>query len=204
VFAAVSVTAMVPISALSGLVGSSPLIVLASVAMVVAICCACSGSPVLRVFGGVLGGVLAFALVPFNSTVPMWEGLVILAVMFLGTAVCRAETSQSTWWSTACAAVVVIACAVGECVLARRRVSFHPAWLDRDVLVGRAHFRCRPRVASPVGTALAGWTGHDQLLGLPGASGAAGGERRHDRPGFVGTMWCASWRSTRCCCRCVC
>jgi peptidoglycan/LPS O-acetylase OafA/YrhL len=80
----------------------------------VAICCACAGSPALRVFGGVVGGVLALVLVPFNGTVAMWEGLVILSVMFLGTAVYRAEDGQSTWRYAACAAVVVVSCGVGS------------------------------------------------------------------------------------------
>ena len=114
VLAALSAGAVLPVSALSGAVGTGPLIVLAAVAMVVAICCASAGSPALRVFGGVVGGVLALALVSFNGTVAMWEGLVILAVMFLGTAVYRAENGQSTWRHAASAAVVVVACAVGS------------------------------------------------------------------------------------------
>lgn len=114
--AAVSVTAgiVLPVSALSGLVGTGPLIAFASIAMGVAICCASARSPLLRWAGGVLGGMLALVLVPFNGTVPMWEGLVILAVMFLGTAVHRAENRQSHWRHAACAAAVVIACAVGS------------------------------------------------------------------------------------------
>ncbi|NGO14175.1 acyltransferase [Streptomyces sp. HC44] len=116
VLAAVSATAtgMLPVSALSGTVGTGPLIAFASIAMVVAICCASARSPALRLFGGVLGGVPALALVPFNGTVPMWESLVILAVMFLGTAVYRAEIGQSTWRCAACTAAVVLACAVGS------------------------------------------------------------------------------------------
>ncbi|KKD06418.1 acyltransferase [Streptomyces sp. WM6386] len=114
--AAVSVTAgvVVPASALSGLVGTGPLIAFASVTMAVAISCASAGPPVLRWFGGVLGGVLALVLVLFNGTVPQWEGLVILAVMFLGTAVHRAENGQSTWSRAAAAAVTVVVCAVGS------------------------------------------------------------------------------------------
>ncbi|WOT40587.1 acyltransferase family protein [Streptomyces coeruleorubidus] len=116
VLAAVSVTAgvVLPASALSGLVGTGPLIALASIAMVTAICCASARSPVLRVFGGVLGGVLALALVPFNGTVPVWEGLVILAVMFLGSVVYRAENGQCAWRYAAGTAVMVASCAVGS------------------------------------------------------------------------------------------
>ncbi|MFF3893817.1 acyltransferase family protein [Streptomyces sp. NPDC001812] len=116
VLAAVSVTAgvVLPSSALSGLVGTGPLITFASIAMGAALCCASAGSPVLRGFGGALGGVTALVLVSFNSTVPLWEGLVILAVMFLGTAAYRAENGQSSRRCAAGAAVVVVACAVGS------------------------------------------------------------------------------------------
>ncbi|MFD5337897.1 acyltransferase family protein [Streptomyces hawaiiensis] len=106
--------AVLPVSALSGLVGTGPLIAFASITMAVALCCASSASPALRVFGGVLGGALALVLVPFNGTVPLWEGLVILAVMFLGTAVHRAERGQSTWHRAAVAAALVVVCAVGS------------------------------------------------------------------------------------------
>ncbi|MEV8038125.1 acyltransferase [Streptomyces sp. NPDC086182] len=116
VLAAVSVTAgvVLPASALSGLVGTGPLVAFASIAMGVAVCCASARSSVLRVFGGVLGGALALVLVSFNGTVPQWEGLVILAVMFLGTAVHRAENGQGTWRHAAGASVVVVACAAGS------------------------------------------------------------------------------------------
>ncbi|MFF4276710.1 acyltransferase family protein [Streptomyces sp. NPDC001536] len=116
VLAAVSVTAgvMLPASSLSGLVGTGPLIGFASIAMAVAIGCASARSPVVRGFGGVVGGVLALLLVLFNGTVPLWEGLVILAVMFLGTAVYRAEHGQGTWRRAAGAAVTVVVCAVGS------------------------------------------------------------------------------------------
>ncbi|MEU6806936.1 acyltransferase family protein [Streptomyces neyagawaensis] len=116
VLAAASVATGVglPRSALSGLVGTGPLIVAVSVTMGVAICCASARSPVLRVLGGVLGGVQALVLVAFNGTVPPWEGLVILAVMFLGTAVHRAEKGQCGGLVVAVTAAVVVVCAVGS------------------------------------------------------------------------------------------
>ncbi|MEV7090121.1 acyltransferase [Streptomyces sp. NPDC093085] len=103
-----------PVSAVSDRLGTGPLVALASMAMLIAICCASVGATALRVFGGVLGGVLALFLVAFNGTVPMWEGLVILAVMFLGTAVYRAENGQNTWRNATCTAFVVVACSVGS------------------------------------------------------------------------------------------
>jgi peptidoglycan/LPS O-acetylase OafA/YrhL len=116
VLAAVSVTAAaaLPVSALSGAVGAGTLVMVVAITMAAAICCASAGSPTLRMAGGVVGGVLALGLVALNSTVPMWEGLMILAVMFLGTAVHRAEHGQSTWRATALAAGAVVACAVAS------------------------------------------------------------------------------------------
>ena len=184
VLAAVSVAAGVtlPASALSDLVGTGLLIGLASGALVVAICCASSGSPTLRVFGGVLGGILALVLVPFNGTVPLWEGLIILAVMFLGTAVHRAEKGQSSWWLAGWTAAVVVACAVASAYWNSDEAPFtRQGWIVA-FLLAVLHLRCRAGVAPPADTALADLAGHDQLLGLSAAPGAAGGERRHDRP----------------------
>jgi peptidoglycan/LPS O-acetylase OafA/YrhL len=129
VSAAATAGVTLPVSALSNTIGTGPLITLASITMVTAICCASSGSPALRVFGGVAGGALALTLAPFNGTVPMWEGLVILAVMFLGTAIYRAETGQTTWRSAACAAFVVIACAVGSASWHTSHFSTPTGWI---------------------------------------------------------------------------
>ncbi|MGW1965871.1 acyltransferase family protein [Streptomyces sp. NPDC001935] len=116
VLAAVSATVafVPPASALSLAVGAGPLVALASAALVFAVLCGSSGRYELRVTGAVAGGVLALVLVPFNGTVPLWEGLVILAVMFLGTAVRRAEGGESTWPRAARTAVVVVVCAAGS------------------------------------------------------------------------------------------
>ncbi|MGY1500160.1 acyltransferase family protein [Streptomyces sp. QTS52] len=116
VLGAVSVAAGItlPPSALSDAVGTGRLVALTAVALVIAVCCTSAGSPRLRVFGGVVAGALALVLVLFNGTVPMWEGLVILAVMFLGTVVHRAEHGRSSWRYAACTALVVVTCAVGS------------------------------------------------------------------------------------------
>ncbi|MFC8428319.1 acyltransferase family protein [Streptomyces sp. NPDC057253] len=103
-----------PSSALSRAVGTGPLIAFAAVTMVAAIGCASAGSRTLQWYGGVTGGVLALVLVASNGTVPLWEGLVILAVMFLGTAVHRAENGAGSWRYVAATAGVVVVCAVGS------------------------------------------------------------------------------------------
>ena len=132
--AAVSALAgiVLPVSALSGAVGTGPLVALTTITVLVAVGCASAGRRAPRVFGGVLGGVVALVLVAFNGTIPVWEGLVILAVMFLGTAVHRAENGRSTWRRAALTAAVVVACAVGS------------AWLHGDT----AHYTPRAWTAS--------------------------------------------------------
>ncbi|MEU4167129.1 acyltransferase [Streptomyces sp. NPDC026665] len=103
-----------PASTLSSALGRGPLIALAATVLVFAVLCGSSRRSALRVPGAVAGGVLALVLVPFNGTVPLWEGLVILAVMFLGTAVQRAESGTGTWPRAALTAAVVVICAVGS------------------------------------------------------------------------------------------
>ncbi|WP_449351692.1 acyltransferase family protein [Streptomyces shaanxiensis] len=103
-----------PASALSGVLGTGPVIAVTAVIMAAAVCCASGRSAPLRTFGGVLGGLSALTLVALNGTIPLWEGLVILAVMFLGTTVHRAEHGQGTWRFAAGTAVVVTVCAVGS------------------------------------------------------------------------------------------
>ncbi|MGW7130078.1 acyltransferase family protein [Streptomyces bobili] len=151
---------VLPPSALSGLFGTGPVIASASIVMAAAVCCASAASAMLRRFGGVLGGVLALALVAFNGTVPLWESLVILAVMFLGTTAYRAENGQCTWRFAAGTTVIVAACAVGSAY----------CWGDGDHFTRRGWIvafllavltfgagmtlrsRCLPRVLTGLGT----------------------------------------------------
>ncbi|WP_326750654.1 acyltransferase [Streptomyces hirsutus] len=156
----VAVGTVLPVSALSGAIGTGPLVAVAAITMVVAIYCASARSPALRVFGAMLGGALALALVAFNGTVPVWEGLVILAVMFLGTAVYRAESGQSAWGHAACTAAVVVACAVGAAYYYGDGAHFtRRAWIVAFLLavltfgVGLALRRRRiPRLLTGLGT----------------------------------------------------
>ncbi|MGX4692816.1 acyltransferase family protein [Streptomyces sp. JNUCC 63] len=188
VLAAVSVTAgsALPISALSGMVGTGLLVAVAAVAMVIAVCCASTGLLALRVFGGALGGVPALVLVAFNGTVPMWEGLVILAVMFLGTVVYRAEHGQNTWWYAACTAVIVVSCAVvSACSYGDGNHFTRRAWLLAFSLavltfgIGLTLRRRRmPRLVSGLGTiSFSVYMLHPLL---PAVSDATIGRKTHD------------------------
>jgi peptidoglycan/LPS O-acetylase OafA/YrhL len=80
--------------------------------MVAAIVAAASGRPALRTAGGLGGGVLALVLVTVNGRVGAWEGLVILAVMFAGTALYRAEHGQIGRPAAALSSALVLAGAI--------------------------------------------------------------------------------------------
>ncbi|MFF7047811.1 acyltransferase family protein [Streptomyces griseorubiginosus] len=162
VLAAGSVTAGVTLrpSALSSEYGTAPVIAFAAIAMGAAVFCAGAETAVLRVFGGVLGGALALVLVAFNGTVPLWEGLVILAVMFLGTTVHRAEAGQSSWVFAVATAAIVSVCAVGSAYWWGDGDQFtRRGWITAFILAlitfGAAmavRNRCLPRVLTGLGT----------------------------------------------------
>lgn len=83
-----------PAALLSRTAGTGPVVAVTVAALAVAIPAASSGRPAPRVAGGLLGGLLALALVAVNGRVGAWEGLLMLAAMFMGTAVHRAEHGQ--------------------------------------------------------------------------------------------------------------
>ncbi len=175
-------------SALSVALGTVPLTVAATTILVAAVCCSAARNNSLRMSGAVLGAVLALVLVVFNGTVPSWEGLVILAVMFLGTAVYRAEHAQIPDRSAARAATVVLSCAL-VCAFAYGDGTFNargwmvafalamltfrvaravrhgrvPRWLTGLGTISYSIYLLHPVLLSVVGT-MAGRPEHDRLL----------------------------------------
>ncbi|WP_433325121.1 acyltransferase family protein [Spirillospora sp. CA-294931] len=103
---------LLPTALLSRALGADLVVALAAALLVAAIAAAVSDRPALRAAGGLLGGLLALALVVVNGRMSPGEGLVILAVMFTGTAVYRAEHGQVSRPVTALAAVAVLAASV--------------------------------------------------------------------------------------------
>jgi peptidoglycan/LPS O-acetylase OafA/YrhL len=97
VTAAVLAGGVLPMAALSRTFGVWQVVALTVLVLVAAITAAVSSHPVARTAGGIAGGVLAMVLVVVNGRVGPWEGLVILAVMFTGTALYRAEHGQIPW-----------------------------------------------------------------------------------------------------------
>jgi len=109
VVAALLAGGVLPMAALTRAAGVWPVVALTAAVMAAAIAGAASSRPAARVAGGVAGGVLAIVLVVLNGRVGPWEGLVLLAVMFTGTALHRAEHGQIGRLSAAVASAVVLA-----------------------------------------------------------------------------------------------
>ncbi len=65
-----------------------------------------------RTAAAVAGGLLGLALVVLGSRIGAWQGLIILAMMFAGTAVYRAERGTIRWRTAVTAVLTVLACGV--------------------------------------------------------------------------------------------
>ncbi|MGH3387471.1 MAG: acyltransferase family protein, partial [Actinomadura sp.] len=93
--------------------GVGPVVAVTTVLVLVGIAAALSRRPALRTAGGILGGAVAAVIVTVNGRAGAWEGLVILAVMFTGTVIYRAERGQIGTRTAAPALGIVLACVVG-------------------------------------------------------------------------------------------
>jgi peptidoglycan/LPS O-acetylase OafA/YrhL len=112
VSAAVLVGGLLPMAALTRAVGVWQIVVLTALVMAAAITAGASRHPAVRTAGGVAGGVLAIVLVVVNGRIAPWEGLVILAVMFTGTALYRAEHGQISRRAAALSSALVLTGAI--------------------------------------------------------------------------------------------
>jgi peptidoglycan/LPS O-acetylase OafA/YrhL len=115
-FAGVSVVlgGVLPTALLSRTAGIDATVFLTAAVLVAAIGCAMSGRPVLRTAGAIAGALLALVLVAVNGRVGPWEGLMILAVMFTGTVVYRAEHKQIPQGLAVVTVVAVFGCALAS------------------------------------------------------------------------------------------
>lgn len=66
----------------------------------------------VRTAAAVAGGLLGLALVVLGSRAGTWQGMIILATMFAGTAVYRAEQGTISWRAAGVAVVAVLGCAL--------------------------------------------------------------------------------------------
>ncbi|QFG27116.1 acyltransferase [Actinomadura sp. WMMB 499] len=199
---------LLPTALLSRSAGTGPVTAVAALALLAALAAAMSGRRAARVAGGVLGGAVAALLVAVNGRVEAWEGLAMLAVMFTGTVVYRAEHGQIRRRTAGAAAAVVCLCALtagawhtgpgsgrdqllwsGSVLLAA--LTFAMAWLLRD--------RTFPRWATGLGTvSYSVYLVHPLLLAVAVQFLGFGG--RDDLPGlllFLAVLLAVSWASQR-------
>ncbi|MGC5009618.1 acyltransferase family protein [Streptosporangium sp. DT93] len=83
---------------------------LLAVAVVTAVVVSAGARGAARTAAAVTGGVLGLALVVLGSRIGPWQGVTILALMFAGTAVYRAEQGTIRWRTAVAAVAVVTAC----------------------------------------------------------------------------------------------
>ncbi len=104
-----------PMTFLTGALGVPATVAVTVLVMAVAIVTAYFGGPALRRGGALAGAALALALVVLNGRLAPWFGLSILAVMFTGTVLYRAEHGQLRWRTAlpTCAAVLAVTVAQG-------------------------------------------------------------------------------------------
>ncbi|REE97108.1 peptidoglycan/LPS O-acetylase OafA/YrhL [Thermomonospora umbrina] len=110
--AAVAFGGVLPSNGLSRAGGTTLVAVLGTVLAIVAIAGAMSGRRRIALAGALLGGLLAVLLFGFNGTSKPWEGITMLAVMFLGTVVYRVEHGQIRRRTAVVAVVAVLGCAM--------------------------------------------------------------------------------------------
>ncbi|TDD76650.1 acyltransferase family protein [Actinomadura rubrisoli] len=101
-----------PMALLSRTAGTGAVVAAAAVMLVAAIGAAMSDRPAVRVAGGLLGGLLALVLVTANGRLGPWLGLAMMALMFTGTAVHRAEHHQIGRRAAVLTACTVLAAAL--------------------------------------------------------------------------------------------
>jgi peptidoglycan/LPS O-acetylase OafA/YrhL len=109
--AAVAAGGLLPMTALSdGALGRRLVVVLADLLIIGGLALAVSRGGIPRLLGAVLAAATGLILVAFNGTwIHPWEALTILALMFTGTVLYRAEQGQLAWWHAAALAVGVFA-----------------------------------------------------------------------------------------------
>ena len=142
---AVALGGILPMEGLSHLIGSRRVAILADAALFIGLALAVSGRRVPRAVGGALAAATGLTLLLFNTSYPYnWSGLTILALMFTGTMLYRAERGEFGRIKAAVIAVVVFALVIGAGVWhsmmwhmnAADQRQFDQQWISCLVLAG--------------------------------------------------------------------
>jgi peptidoglycan/LPS O-acetylase OafA/YrhL len=133
--AAVLVFPFVTQGGLWGVVDVQAAVAVVVVLFAIGIAASMSGSKALVSVGSGMLGVLALSLVVRNSFFPGWQGLCVLATMFLGTAIYRAHSGQISARRAAAACATVFVLVVAAAV--RNTAHLDPGGEDRVYVVRR-------------------------------------------------------------------
>ncbi len=158
--------AALPRVLLSETFGTGPVVLVAAAVLLASLAASVSGRPGTARCGAVAGGALALVLLAVNGRPSAWETLSIFAVMFLGTALYRAEHGQIPRRSALWAAAAVLGCAVAAGLLyggrgldAAQSAELRMIWTAAVLLAalgfwaGRAlRYRRVPRILTGLGT----------------------------------------------------
>ena len=110
---AVALGGILPISGLSHAIGNRRVAIAADMLLLIGLALAISGRRAPRAVGGALAAATGLTLLLFNTSYPYnWSGLTILALMFTGTMLYRAERGEFGRVKAAVIAVVVFALAI--------------------------------------------------------------------------------------------
>jgi len=113
VIGAVALGGILPLEGLTHAFGSRRVAIAADVLLFTGLALAVSGRRVPRMAGAALGGVTGLTLLLVNTAYPFnWSGLTILALMFTGTMLYRAERGEFSRAAAVVVAVVVFALAI--------------------------------------------------------------------------------------------
>jgi peptidoglycan/LPS O-acetylase OafA/YrhL len=99
---------LLPGAVINGRAGLAAVLLGGAVVVVIAVSAWARGG--IRAAAAVAGGLLGLALVILGSRIGAWQGLIILAMMFAGTAVYRAERGMIRWRTAIAAVLTVVAC----------------------------------------------------------------------------------------------
>ena len=135
---------VLPTMALSRDLGGAGVVTAAAAAVVAGLAGAVSGRRRLRLAGAVLAGGTALILASLNGRAGAWETFSILAWMFTGTALYRAERGQISWAKAGTTTGLVLALTVASGVWHVRawnlspaaQLSFQCAWAAAYLLAG--------------------------------------------------------------------
>ena len=174
---AVALGGILPLEGLTHTFGSRRVAIAADILLFIGLALAVSGRRVPRLVGGIIGAATGFTLLLFNTSYPYnWSGLTILALMFTGTMLYRAERGEFGKAKAAVIAAMVLALTIAAGVwhslmwqmTGAEQVAVRPA-VDQLPGAGRGDVRHRHAAPAPDGSPRAGLAGSGQLLGLHAA-----------------------------------